>query len=198
MFDKFGEVLVDADVVFCSTSAPHYLLTKNLVSWLLSARQNNKDLVVIDVSNPRNVEEAIKELPYVKLYNIDDLTSIAENNKAQRQKSVAEAHKIVNEELKTLEQSVKEDSVREAVSVLLAQVEVSRQRELSKALTMMGKLDSRQKKIVSDLTSILLKRTFLPVVENLRLAAQNNENEVVEAAVKLLEFHNVTVGIRAS
>jgi glutamyl-tRNA reductase len=198
MFDKFGEVLVDADVVFCSTSAPHYLLTKNLVSWLLSARQNNKDLVVIDVSNPRNVEETIRELPYVKLYNIDDLTSIAENNKAQRQKSVAEAHKIVNEELKTLEQAVKEDSVREAISVLLSQVEVSRQRELSKALTMMGKLDSRQKKIVSDLTSILLKRTFLPVVENLRLAAQNNENEVVEAAVKLLEFHNGTVGIKAS
>ena len=198
MFDKFGEVLVDADVVFCSTSAPHYLLTKNLVSWLLSARQNSEDLVVIDVSNPRNVEETIRELPYVKLYNIDDLTSIAENNKAQRQKSVAEAHKIVNEELKTLEQAVKEDSVREAVSTLLSQVEVSRQRELSKALTLMGKLDSRQKKIVSDLTSILLKRTFLPVVENLRLAAQNNENEVVEAAVKLLEFHNGTVGIKAS
>jgi glutamyl-tRNA reductase len=198
MFDKFGEVLVDADVVFCSTSAPHYLLTKNLVSWLLSARQNNKDLIVIDVSNPRNVEETIKELPYVKLYNIDDLTSIAENNKAQRQKSVSEAHKIVNEELKTLEQAVKEDSVREAVSVLLSQVEVSRQRELSKALTMMGKLDNRQKKIVSDLTSILLKRTFLPVVENLRLAAQNNQNEVVEAAVKLLEFHSGTVGIKAS
>jgi glutamyl-tRNA reductase len=184
--------------VFCSTSAPHYLLTKELVSRLLSARKNKKDLFVIDVSNPRNVEEAIKELPYVKLYNIDDLTSIAENNKTERQKSVAEAHKIVDEELKVLEQAVKGDSVRETVSMLLSQVEGSRQRELNKALTMMGELDKRQKKIVSDLTCILLKRTFLPVVENLRFAAQNNETKIVEAATKLLELHNTTVGIKAA
>ena len=187
MFDNFGTVLVEADVVFCSTSAPHYLLTKNLVSWLLSARKNKKDLIVIDVSNPRNVEEAIKELPYVKLYNIDDLTSITEHNQAERHKSVVEAHKIVDEELKVLKQAVKGDSVRETVSVLLSQVEGSRQRELSKALKMMGELDKRQKKIVNDLTNILLKRTFLPIVENLRIAAQNNESEVIEAATKLFK-----------
>jgi glutamyl-tRNA reductase len=184
---------VDADVVFCSTSAPHYLLTKELVSCLLSARQNKQELIVIDVSNPRNVEEAIKELPYVKLYNIDDLTSIAEHNKAERQKSVEDAQGIVDEELRALEQAVKANSISETVSTLLSQVEGNRQRELSKALDMMGELDERQKKIVSDLTCILLKRTFLPVVENLRLAAQNDETEVVEVAAKLLELHNNTV-----
>jgi glutamyl-tRNA reductase len=193
MFDKLGAVLVDADVVFCSTSAPHYLLTKELVSCLLSARQNKQELIVIDVSNPRNVEEAIKELPYVKLYNIDDLTSIAEHNKAERQKSVEDAQGIVDEELRALEQAVKANSISETVSTLLSQVEGNRQRELSKALDMMGELDERQKKIVSDLTCILLKRTFLPVVENLRLAAQNDETEVVEVAAKLLELHNNTV-----
>jgi glutamyl-tRNA reductase len=192
MFDKLGAVLVDADVVFCSTSAPHYLLTKELVSWLLSARQN-RDLIVIDVSNPRNVEEAIKELPYVKLYNIDDLTSIAEHNKAERQKSMEDAQGIVDEELRALEQAVKANSISETVSTLLSQVEGNRQRELSKALDMMGALDERQKKIVSDLTCILLKRMFLPVVENLRLAAQNDETAVVEVAAKLLELHNNTV-----
>ena len=192
IFDKLGAVLVDADVVFCSTSAPHYLLTKELVSWLLSARQN-RDLIVIDVSNPRNVEEAIKELPYVKLYNIDDLTSIAEHNKDERQKSMEDAQGIVDEELRALEQAVKANSISETVSTLLSQVEGNRQRELSKALDMMGALDERQKKIVSDLTCILLKRTFLPVVENLRLAAQNDETEVVEVAAKLLELHNNTV-----
>jgi glutamyl-tRNA reductase len=193
IFDKLGAVLVDADVVFCSTSAPHYLLTKELVSCLLSARQNKQELIVIDVSNPRNVEEAIKELPYVKLYNIDDLTSIAEHNKAERQKSVEDAQGIVDEELRALEQAVKANSISETVSTLLSQVEGNRQRELSKALDMMGALDERQKKIVSDLTCILLKRTFLPVVENLRLAAQNDETEVVEVAAKLLELHNNTV-----
>ncbi len=102
-FEKLGQVLVDADVVFCCTSAPHFLLTKDLVSWLTVARKNKKDLVVIDISNPRNVEEAIRELSFVKLYNLDDLTLITEHNIQERQKSLQEANKIVDQELGSLE-----------------------------------------------------------------------------------------------
>jgi glutamyl-tRNA reductase len=187
-FDKLGEVLVDADVVFCSTSAPHFLLTKELVSKIIPARQNKNDLLVIDISNPRNVEETIKELPHLKLYNIDDLTLIAERNKKERQKSVQEAFRIVEEELTSLELAVKANSVSEIVSDLLSQIEESRQRELTKALNMMGELDDRERKIISDLTSILLKQMFLPVVENFRRAAANNETELIEVATRLLDI----------
>jgi glutamyl-tRNA reductase len=190
MFDKLGEVLVDADVVFCSTSAPHYLLTKNLVSKLTEARQNKNDLLVIDISNPRNVEEAIEELPHVKLYNIDDLTSITVRNKLARQKSTQDAIKIVDKELTMLEKAAKEYSVQEIISALLSHVEESRQRELTKAFSMIDELDERKRKIVSDLTSILLKKMFLPIVENFRRAAVNNETELIEAAAKLFETNN--------
>jgi glutamyl-tRNA reductase len=188
MFDKLGEVLVDADVVFCCTSAPHYLLTKELVSWLLAGRQNQNDLLVIDISNPRNVEEAINELPNVKLYDIDDLTSITERNKHERQKSMQEASKILDEEIVSLERAIKADSVDGIVSDLLTQVEENRRRELAKALSMMKELDEHQRKIVSDLTSILLKQMFLPVVENFRRAAANDETEHIEIAARLFEI----------
>jgi glutamyl-tRNA reductase len=124
----------------------------------------------------------------VKLFNIDDLTSIAERNKQERQKSVNEAFKIVDHEVCVLETAVRADSVREIVSELLSQIETSRQRELAKALNMLGGLDERQRKIVSDLTSILLKQMFLPVVENFRQAAANNETELIDVATKLLEI----------
>jgi glutamyl-tRNA reductase len=189
-FDKLGEVLVDADVVFCSTSAPHYLLTKDLVSKLAMTRQNKNDLLIIDISNPRNVEETIKQILHVKLFNIDDLTSIADQNKMERQKSMQDAFKIVNEELGLLENAVREDSVREIVSELLSQIEINRQRELAKALNMMDELDERQRKIVSDLTSILLKHMFLPLVENFRLAAAREETNLVEAGAKLFELRS--------
>jgi glutamyl-tRNA reductase len=187
-FDKLGEVLVDADVVFCCTSAPHYLLTKDLVSKLSMARQNRNALVVIDISNPRNVEEAVKELWHLKLYNIDDLTLITERNKQERQRSVKGAYKIVDQELGSLERAVKADSVRDIVSCVLSQVEENRRRELAKALEMMGNLDERQKKIISDLTSIMLKKTFLPVVENLRQAAANENQKLIEVATRLFEI----------
>ncbi len=190
-FDKLNEVLVDADVVICATSAPHFLLTKELLSKLIPARQNKNDLLVIDISNPRNVEETIKGIPYVKLYNIDDLTSIAEHNKQERQKSVQEALRMVGEELSTLERAVKSDSVRGIVSEFLSQIEETRQRELGIAFEKMGELDEHQRKVVSDLTGIMLKQTFLPVIENFRKAAENNETEFIKVAAKLLEIKDI-------
>jgi glutamyl-tRNA reductase len=57
----------------------------------------------------------------------------------------------------TIELAVKADSISETVSMVLSQVEKSRQNELSKALSMMDNLDNRQKKIVNDLTYILIE-----------------------------------------
>jgi glutamyl-tRNA reductase len=78
------------------------------------------------------------------------------------------------------------EDVNELVFDLLARVERSRQKELAEALKRMGTIDERQKKVVSDLTSKLVGQLFQPVVENIRIAAMNNEEKTLEAASKLL------------
>jgi glutamyl-tRNA reductase len=199
-FDKFDEVLVDADVVICSTSAPHYLLTKDIISRLMSRRVNKNDIIIIDISNPRNVEKTVQEVPRTKLYNIDDLQLIADKNKAQREKSIEKAIKILEEELVILNDDMKSFSVRLIISSLLSNAEGVRQKELATALNMLGNVDEKQKRVLDDLTSILLKQTFIPIVENLRLAAKKGDKEVIDVAVKLFEkmekkqFDKGTVG----
>ena len=187
MFNQFEEVLVDADVVICSTSAPHYLLTKEMVSRLMKQRTNKNDLLIIDISNPRNVEKTVQEVARTKLYNIDDLQLIAEKNKQEREKSIEKAVKILDEELVILNQDMKSFSVRLIISSLLSQAEEVRQKELATALSMIGDVDERERKILDDLTSILLKQTFVPIVENLRLAAKNGDEQLIDLAVKLFE-----------
>ncbi len=186
-FDQLEEVLVEADVVICSTSAPHYLLTKELVSNCMKSRQNGNDLIVIDISNPRNVEKAIDELDGVRLHNIDDLKLITARNKLERQKSMKKAQKIIDDELVLLTKEMKTETVRDIISELLAHTEKIRQKELAKALQKMGDLGAREKKIIGDLTSILLKQTFVPLIENLRLAAKNNDKQTIENAIKLFD-----------
>lgn len=184
-FDKLGEALLDADVVICSTSAPHYLLTRELVHDIMKQRHKPSDLFIIDISNPRNVEKSVQEIEGVKLYNIDDLQMIAEKNKGERQKSAEKAQKIVDEELILLDRDVKAQSVRNIISSLLSRTEEVRQRELMKALNMLGKANEKEKKIIDDLTLILLKQTFVPIIENLRAAAINNNEQLIEIAIKL-------------
>ena len=78
-------------------------------------------------------------------------------------------------------------SVRLIISSLLSRAEEVRQKELATALTMIGNVNGRERKILEDLTSILLKQTFVPIVENLRLAAKNGDMQLIDMAVKLFE-----------
>jgi glutamyl-tRNA reductase len=184
-FDKLEEALVDADVVICSTAAPHYLLTKDLVSRFMKQRQNKNDLIIIDISNPRNVEQATEEVEKVKLYDIDDLQLIAEKNKQKRQKSAEKASKLIEKELILLNRDIKILSVRDIVSSLFSRAEEIRQKELKKALKMLGNADAKEKKIIEDLTFILLKQTYAPIVENFRLAAKDDDKKLIEVAINL-------------
>jgi glutamyl-tRNA reductase len=187
MFDQFEEVLVDADVVICCTAAPHYLLTKEMVSRLMKQRANKGELLIIDISNPRNVEKAVQEISGTKLFNIDDLQLIANKNKQEREKSIEKALKIVNDEIVILDDDMKSLSVRLIISSLLSHAEEVRQRELATALSMMGDVDEKERKILEDMTSILLKQTFVPIVENLRSAAKTGDTQLIDLAVKLFE-----------
>jgi glutamyl-tRNA reductase len=50
---------------------------------------------------------------------------------------------------------------------------------------MLGHVDAKEKKIIEDLTFILLKQTYAPIVENLRLAAKDDDKKLIEVAIKL-------------
>ena len=148
-------------------------------------RRNRGSLFIIDISNPRNVETSVQEIEGVKLYNLDDLQSIADRNKEERQKSADQASKIVEEELQLLLRDVKSQSVRDVISYLLSRTEDVRQRELSKAFGMLQNLDEKQREVIEDLTLVLLKQTFLPIIQNLRKAAVKNDKELIDMATKL-------------
>lgn len=186
-WDVFDEVMADADVVICATSAPHYLLTKDIIARLIGERQNKNNMIIIDISNPRNVEKTVTEVSGAKLYNIDDLQMIADKNKAQREAAIGQAQVILDKELLILEDDMKSLSVRMIVSALLSGAELIRQKELATAIAMMGELDERQKRVLNDLTSILLKQTYIPLVENLRAAAKSGDRQTIEVAAKLFD-----------
>jgi glutamyl-tRNA reductase len=185
-FNQFQEILTNADVVICATSAPHILLTKEIVTHSITQRTNQNHLVIIDISNPLNVEKTVQEIPKVKLYTIDDLQLIAEKNLSERQKCVDKAEQLIKKELTILEDDLKKLSVRRIISTLLSNAEQIRQTELTKAINILGEdIDEKKRKVIDDLTNILLKQTFLPVIENLRIAASQDDTETINIAIKL-------------
>lgn len=185
MFDKLDEALITADVVVCTTAAPHYVLTKEMVHRALDKR-DGRPLLIIDISNPRNVEESVKELRAVKLYDIDDFRAIVERSLAERRKGAEAAAVIIEEELHQLCREIEEQCIRDLISQFISRSEEIRKREVAKAINMLGDVNERKRKIIDDLTRSILKKTLFPIVEKLKSAALNGDNQLIEDAAKLL------------
>lgn len=184
-FDRLEDVLKDADVVICSTAAPHYILKKESVYNIMNQRNKQTDLMIIDISNPRNVEESVKDTNGVKLYNIDDLRVIAEKNKQKRKEKAKKASEIIDEALIVLEQDLKALSVSEIVSFLFSHAEEIRQKEQTKAFSRLGNLDEKKRDVINGLTFEIIEQTLVPIVEKLRKAAIDEDKQLIDVAIKL-------------
>jgi len=96
--DGLGEALRTADIVVCSTAAPGYLLQAEQVKTLMQHRRNTP-LFVVDLSVPRDVDPAVRNIYNVFLYNVDDLSAIAEENRGRRADEVTNASEIISGEV---------------------------------------------------------------------------------------------------
>ena len=88
------ERLPQADIVVTSTASRLPLLGKGAIERALRVRRR-RPMFLIDLAVPRNIEPEVSELKDVFLYTVDDLQSIVENNRANRQEAATEAEKII-------------------------------------------------------------------------------------------------------
>ena len=177
-FDRLHEAMRDADVVISATGAPHPILTCKEVKEFVPV-ENLSRLVMVDIANPRDIDENVKELG-VKLFNMDDLRFMADENLKMRESEVSEAEKIVENELELLEKSLKRLEVEPIISHIRASAEEIRQKEIIKALKMLGDLNGKEK-IVDDLTQVVVDRVFCDIIKNIRNAAEKDDIIVMKA-----------------
>ena len=82
-YSKFHESLHLFDVVLASTASSQALLSQDQVVQAMKKRPS-KPLFLIDASVPRNVEEGAAGVDNVYLYNMDDVSAIANENLQSR------------------------------------------------------------------------------------------------------------------
>jgi len=88
--------LREPEIVVSSVSGPERVLSRAMLGRVMEAR-GNRELFVVDLGVPRNVEPEAGELYNVYLYNLDDLTGIVEQNRKARQDEIPRAEAIVAE-----------------------------------------------------------------------------------------------------
>ena len=74
-------------MVICSTAGDDPVLTQDKIRGAL-AKRPARPLFLIDVAVPRDVEDSAGELENVYLYNLDDVSAIANENLENRKSEV--------------------------------------------------------------------------------------------------------------
>ncbi len=95
--EHVAEALAHADIVIASAAAPHHVVREERVREVLARR--DAPLFLIDIALPRNVDPEIARLPGAYLYNLDDLETVAEKNRAARAGELPRVERILEDEI---------------------------------------------------------------------------------------------------
>ena len=93
--NSFKEELKKVDVAIFSTSSKNPLLSKNEVEKIMSERDN--ELLMIDLSVPRNIPDSCNKIENVKLINVDGLKDVVNVNYKKRKAEVKKAEKFIDD-----------------------------------------------------------------------------------------------------
>ena len=98
-FDDLAVELRRCDLVLTCTSCPHRILTRRTVAAAVAGR----DLVVVDMAVPRDVEPSAGKLRGVTLIDLDAIQHEVESNLSAREKEARSAAPIIEEEVTSFE-----------------------------------------------------------------------------------------------
>jgi len=184
-FEDFVVEMAQSDIVLCSTGAPHYLITPQDVSKVVSARQN-RPIFFIDISVPRNIDPAINQLDNVFLYDIDDLKLSVETNLRAREAEALKAEAIITEEVEQITRWFKSLDAIPMIVALKEKAEEIRISEMKRTLDKLGTLTPLQSEAIEGLTlSIVNKLLHGPLTALKEETNRNNGNALLEATQKL-------------
>ncbi len=97
-FDALQQSLAEADIVICSTGAPHFVLHPGQVSAAAAARAG-RPVLIVDLAVPRDVDPAVAAIPGVVLVYLDDLEELAQRRYPLAAAAREAAGAVVAEEL---------------------------------------------------------------------------------------------------
>ena len=97
-FDKY-------DIIFVATTSDYFLITYDRIK--LKMEEKKKGTLVLDLSDPRTVDEGITALPGIKLLFRDQIAEIYDESVKHRSSIVPAIEKIITKEIPVLSARMK-------------------------------------------------------------------------------------------
>ncbi len=187
-FEEFRSDMAKADIVICSTGASHYLITAEDVQRAVRERKN-RPIFLIDVSVPRNIDPAVRDVDNAFLFDIDDLEMHIEQNREERRAESVKAEVIANEEVEVIQKWLQSLVATPTIVALRKRAEDIKQAELEKALPRLSTLSDQDRETVEGLASAIVNKLIHGSLVALKSATQSSNGSVyIDAARRFYDL----------
>lgn len=184
-FDRQAEALARADIVVTATNAPHLLITPEKITGAMAQRPG-RPMLVIDIAVPRDTDPAVADIPGVRLFDIDDLRHVVNDNLAVREREIPRVEAIADEEAAAFMSWFEALGVVPTIADLRQRAEVIKRQELDKALRRLGDLSERERQVVSALAHGLVNKLLHEPTVRLKQHAAQGDGYVYTGVVREL------------
>lgn len=179
--DRYS-VLKHVDIVITATSAPHIIFTKK------DMEDIKKELYIMDLALPRDVEQKVEEIKNIHLYDIDDLKKTSEENLIRREELAEEALEIIKEDVEEFIEwleKVKVDPVIKSLNDRCSEIQQDTLDYINRKLD----LDCREQKIIEKMLGSALKRVIREPIKNLKdIKETEHMDTYIDMVNKLFDF----------
>ncbi len=186
-FEEAISVFKNFDVIIVATTAPYFLVTYDRINDAMN--EKNSGTMILDLSNPRTVDERVATIGGIKLMNLDQIAEMVDKNMRSRMSKVKTVENIINEELQVLDASMKRLDAEPIIKDVFKNIDSRREKELKKALQMLDEKDQEKINIIEELTKALVESIVSAPMNNLRKASEQGNPEILDAASKLFDYN---------
>lgn len=181
--DDLPHHLAEVDVLLTSTGASAAILEHGDLASVVGER-HGRELLVVDIAVPRDVDPTAGEIEGVTLLDMDDLREFADVGIRERQREVTAVHAILDVELDRYVDESTARSVAPLVASLRARGDLVRSGELQRLAARMGDLDDRQSDAVEALAAGIVGKLLHEPTVRLKDAAGTARGERLAEALR--------------
>lgn len=165
--DQLPAAVEAADLLIVATSSAYPVVTQAELARVMASRAN-RELCIIDLGIPRNVEPPIRTLSGVELFDLDDLQRLCCPAAGTVTEAFLQAERVVEDELARLGLSLRGQALAPHLAELHRLGVQLAEEESNWALNQLGNIPESQRDVVRQMADRLVRRVLYPVSRNLR------------------------------
>ena len=185
-WEQLDAALAEADIVLSTTGAPEPIVSRRQFDAIVVKRTSGP-VVILDIAVPRDFDPRIHDGENAFLFNIDDLKRIREQTLAQRQRHIAPAEAIVENERKRFVEDWTRRRNGPIIASLTRDCDAKRKAVLEQLLGRLnGKLTDAEKAYVEGAFRLFQNQLLHGPIDALREASKEGSSATLLEAVRKL------------